>query len=477
MLLRQLYRYILGDWNKLSDKEIKAIPEFFQKYIQNLNLAGAVQALKAEKLYEKLYGKGKKGGFYYIPSDASDEQSFNSNEKIYHYFDGQDKKALLTAFKTLYILCNLAECLSNTSDSERANASENAYKILVLFGGEHDIEKALALFDQHCLNKNFQFGQESFKTVLDYPLRHGEKKINLAAWQKIIQEKGFDAVARLFYMASELEVRLGHAPASFAEADAAALAVVYAQQSQHPDFAEFCVSNYILEELFNQCIGEDKQKRINAFYRILKQLTTEKTPGFIRHLFALGVDFYELCSLLALLNEEQQLIFIDQFKDYLIANIEPDGHFGQFLDLCVSLKVKQQFVGILSGEQISSSIKSVASMRSIIKSIPVDYRNEFIFYFMKDAVNRLIDSNIEYRDFLRANLPQSGQVAYLKELFSVEKISGFTKSNSCLLMQIKCICPEEQVSYIHTLQAKEGRRPRPVVPGSLRAGCFSAGKI
>ena len=28
-----------------------------------------------------------------------------------------------------------------------------------------------------------------------------------------------------------------------------------------------------------------------------------------------------------------------------------------------------------------------------------------------------------------------------------------------------------------SLQAKEGRRPRPVVPGSLRAGCFSAGKI
>ncbi|WP_115711786.1 Hsp20/alpha crystallin family protein [Legionella sainthelensi] len=29
----------------------------------------------------------------------------------------------------------------------------------------------------------------------------------------------------------------------------------------------------------------------------------------------------------------------------------------------------------------------------------------------------------------------------------------------------------------HSLQAKEGRRPRPVVPGSLRAGCFAAGKI
>ena len=28
-----------------------------------------------------------------------------------------------------------------------------------------------------------------------------------------------------------------------------------------------------------------------------------------------------------------------------------------------------------------------------------------------------------------------------------------------------------------SLQAKEGRRPRPVVPGSLRAGCFSVGKI
>ncbi len=32
--------------------------------------------------------------------------------------------------------------------------------------------------------------------------------------------------------------------------------------------------------------------------------------------------------------------------------------------------------------------------------------------------------------------------------------------------------------YRHpTLQAMEGRRPRPVVPGSLRAECFSAGKI
>ena len=30
---------------------------------------------------------------------------------------------------------------------------------------------------------------------------------------------------------------------------------------------------------------------------------------------------------------------------------------------------------------------------------------------------------------------------------------------------------------VQSLQAKEGRRPRPVVPGSLRAGCFAAGKI
>ena len=34
-----------------------------------------------------------------------------------------------------------------------------------------------------------------------------------------------------------------------------------------------------------------------------------------------------------------------------------------------------------------------------------------------------------------------------------------------------------QVGSVLSLQAKEGRRPRPVVPGSLRAGCFSAGKI
>ena len=31
--------------------------------------------------------------------------------------------------------------------------------------------------------------------------------------------------------------------------------------------------------------------------------------------------------------------------------------------------------------------------------------------------------------------------------------------------------------FIPSLQAKEGRRPRPVVPGSLRAGCFAVGKI
>ncbi|WP_278043704.1 transposase [Legionella cherrii] len=35
----------------------------------------------------------------------------------------------------------------------------------------------------------------------------------------------------------------------------------------------------------------------------------------------------------------------------------------------------------------------------------------------------------------------------------------------------------EQELIPQSLQAKEGRRPRPVVPGSLRAGCFAAGKI
>ena len=36
---------------------------------------------------------------------------------------------------------------------------------------------------------------------------------------------------------------------------------------------------------------------------------------------------------------------------------------------------------------------------------------------------------------------------------------------------------EESFINQQSLQAKEGRRPRPVVPGSLRAGCFAEGKI
>ena len=48
---------------------------------------------------------------------------------------------------------------------------------------------------------------------------------------------------------------------------------------------------------------------------------------------------------------------------------------------------------------------------------------------------------------------------------------------SDLLYQTDDPRQKTKVGYKLPLQAKEGRRPRPVVPGSLRAGCFSAGKI
>ena len=45
------------------------------------------------------------------------------------------------------------------------------------------------------------------------------------------------------------------------------------------------------------------------------------------------------------------------------------------------------------------------------------------------------------------------------------------------LMAILLISFNCRAQTLQSLQAKEGRRPRPVVPGSLRAGCFAAGKI
>ena len=56
------------------------------------------------------------------------------------------------------------------------------------------------------------------------------------------------------------------------------------------------------------------------------------------------------------------------------------------------------------------------------------------------------------------------------------RVENLYDSTSCITTSFFSCSNIKSVGF-PSLQAKEGRRPRPVVPGSLRAGCFSAGKI
>ena len=60
--------------------------------------------------------------------------------------------------------------------------------------------------------------------------------------------------------------------------------------------------------------------------------------------------------------------------------------------------------------------------------------------------------------------------------FSIANIIGKLKGKSTILINQKYV-KQRNFRGLHSLRAMESRRRGRVVPGSLRAGCFSAGKI
>lgn len=270
MLLKSLYRYILGDWSRLSPEEIKAIPELFNPFIKNKLFAGILKALHAETLHEHLFGQDTECVSHFLPDDDHIAKEIVSINKHYNYLPEPISSESVNAYKAYYLICNLVEELTESgSILFHSNAALNAYKLLIVYG-EEDVEKGFEIFDNYCEAKQLLWSKNFMTEALKFNLRLSEKEqtINLVVWRRLLQGNNRDEALKFFYIAPEIEAKKGHAPFDLKQALVAAKSIKYAKRDESPTLAQLCESSFIPEEFYDNCFKACQEKRKQAVLAI-----------------------------------------------------------------------------------------------------------------------------------------------------------------------------------------------------------------
>lgn len=390
MLLKSLYRYVFGKWENLSEEEIKAIPKFFKALAHNKTLAAALKKINANTLYETLFAKQHKDTSYYLASDDTIKSALHRMEEQFHYANF-DSTEWFKTYKAYYLLCELVDQLL---DNKPENIEINAYKLLIAYGGENNIENALGLFDKDCQEKDLIIEENGISEGLKFTLRQSktQQSLDLLGWRRIMQEGNRDVNMKLFYIAREIEMSLGCMPGDIKEALHAANSIDYAKRNSFPTFAGLCESAFIPEEFFDQCLISDKEKRMEARKNILSLLPQLKRVDFINSLPKIGFDFKELSALLSCLEAHEHLIFIERFKQEITTSIKKLDDLYRVLSKITSVESQRVLISMLSPQVVPSMIKDIANLDFVVEEIHTEYRYEFLASAVGcEKINALIE--------------------------------------------------------------------------------------
>lgn len=455
MLTKQLYRYIFGNWDALTNDEIIAIPKFFASMKNNNELRQAIHVIGSRKLIESIYGKETQSYYhYYIPSDEQIKKSFDIYDGFYHFYSKQQPEKYFSTYKTIYKLFSLIHHSFNFGSTTSENVDEYAYRFLVLFGGEANIENALEMFDLHCIGNEITVINKIVTEGLKYQFKRDQRhdSIRLPEWRTIISQYGLDVGMKLFTISPEIEAVLGRAPANYEEALKVAKAIVYKSAEKYPQLTALCVLNFIPEYVFDQCVSIDAKIRQPARGWVLKQLKNEDHAAFVHALPEQEFTIEEILSLAECLQGNGQIEMINRFGSQF-SNIAKTRHeFTRLLEKFTNPIVQQRIFDLLGQVKIRAYYEDNYDLRATIERVESTVRDSFIENVIgREKVIALTKNEVNYEGLLSTLLPKkNSQIDFLLRMYGKDLIANLITNHCHLVDQVKHIHKDERFLYLTT---------------------------
>ncbi len=258
MFTKNLFHCLFGLGSTLTKSELSDISNLFRQYTSSEVLQAAIIRFGSKKLGITLYHMKYftltvdwKSYFHY--SDEDIKASFAATNRKFRYFSDVAIDILFPIYRFIYLVCDFIDKLFNSTYSTAP--FDYAYKLILLYGNNYNIEDTFNAFDQYCIENNLS--TTSLTDKLGFPLREDEDNTNadLPTWRTIVKENGIKKTWPLFYIAKEIRHILGRAPANMEEAKQAALTIEYKQAALNALVAIEFKNHFIPEKLFDEYVS------------------------------------------------------------------------------------------------------------------------------------------------------------------------------------------------------------------------------
>ncbi|KTD45391.1 hypothetical protein Lqui_2862 [Legionella quinlivanii] len=441
-MFKPLYRYLFR-WESLTKEEVLEADHFFASYSKNSGFKGYIYALNVD-LYNALYPNSQDRGYAHVASDSHLKVMFGLLNQQYSYFKEVSDR-LFNAFKNYYFLFETLQI--NEKPQDKVDSFRYAYNVLLCLGD--NIEAALDYLDNNCDTRI------PWQTLLNY-IPPKLPAIEIECWQRLFLED-FIAAKGLFHLAAVIEKALGRPPVNIGEARTAARALQYASRASHPEFAAFCVEHFVPESVYELCISANQENSRQGFKAILSHFNDEQLLEMIEvaPIANLNIATIELL-LKSLQTEDRQIKCLRRFESK-ISNIQKEYEFFKLFDALGSAKAQQQIVTIASVEKLRVYLDCFYTLEMYLKSIKPEFIPDFLSRIVgPEKLNVLVSQEFHYDKLLKFLKPlEIRHLAFLQNLFSLEKLRLFAKSSSSLAAQLSALPLDCHLEYLKDIVGPE----------------------
>lgn len=230
---------------------------------------------------------------------------------------------------------------------------------------------------------------------------------------------------------------------------------VFRRADVSPEFAAFCVTHDIPEELYEQYIETNALSKKLALRQILHRISQEQRVKFIEQLPTDGMNLDQIQDMLSCLSESEQLLYIHKLSHCLADKITEFHELEHLLKRrCASHEVQMQLISAVSVAKIKTLMEDSYQLVSFARMLkPACVGTVVRDHIGSEFVCSLIDEPYYYNEFLKytlASIPEQ-QVPFIKSLFPIEKIQTLTQNHCFLTSIMEVIRSEERLAYITEL--------------------------